>query len=172
VSDYHLIFDLNGILGTMGEGQIRTDLMVLRLVLKEFLSDCVKKKTMYIWSLVMKRKVLRHLEIIIEKTGIHLVSFRIVYQSFCFKNDHFLLRKPDMPIFHKSLFDFFIQFLNMTFENTLLVDDMPFRSLFNPPFSAMFFETFYRSNSDDNHLLEIFLPWNLCICLEYRFINL
>jgi len=82
VSDYCLIFNLNGVLATMGEGQIKTHLMVLRLGLKEFLSDCVKKNIMYIWSLIMRRKVLRHLEIIVEKTGIHLPSFRIVDQLF------------------------------------------------------------------------------------------
>jgi hypothetical protein len=43
----------------------------------------------------------------------------------------------------------------MTFENTLLIDDMPHKSLFNPPFSAMFFETFYGLHNDTNYLLQI-----------------
>jgi hypothetical protein len=42
VNDYHLIFNLNGILIAMGEGQTRTHSMVLRLGLKEFLFACVK----------------------------------------------------------------------------------------------------------------------------------
>jgi hypothetical protein len=56
VNDYHLIFDLNGVLVTMGQGQTRTCLVVLRPNLKEFLSTYVKNIMVYIWSLVMKRK--------------------------------------------------------------------------------------------------------------------
>ncbi len=52
---------------------------------------------------------LRHLEIIVEKVGICLSSFKIVDQLFYFKNDHFWPKKPNKPILHKtflvSLFD-------------------------------------------------------------------
>ncbi len=61
VSDYHLIFDLNGVLVAMGEGQTRTCLINLRPSHKEFLFASVKKITVYIWSLVMKRNFLKHL---------------------------------------------------------------------------------------------------------------
>jgi hypothetical protein len=53
VNDYHLIFDLNGVLVATSEGQIRSHPNVLRLGLKEFLFACVKKFTMYIWSLAI-----------------------------------------------------------------------------------------------------------------------
>jgi hypothetical protein len=43
MSDYHLIFDLNGVLVAIGEGQIKTLLVVLSPSLKEFMSICVKK---------------------------------------------------------------------------------------------------------------------------------
>jgi hypothetical protein len=55
VSDYHLIFDLNGVFVVTGESQIKTCLVVLKLGLKEFLSACVKNIMVYIWSLAMKR---------------------------------------------------------------------------------------------------------------------
>ncbi len=132
MSDYHLIFDLNCVLVVMNEGQTRTRPMVLRPSIKEFLSACVKTFMVYIWSLVMKRNFLRHLEIIDEKTSVCLLSSRIVDQLICFKNDHFLFKKPDKPIFHKSLLDFFVQFLGKTFENTLLTNDMLHKNLFNP----------------------------------------
>jgi hypothetical protein len=108
VSDYHLIFDLNNVLVAMGEGQIRTHSVVLRLGLKEFLSTCVKKFTMYICSLAMKRNFSKHLEIIAKKIDVHLPSSRILDWSLCFRNDHFLLEKPDKLVFHKNLFDFFV----------------------------------------------------------------
>ncbi len=43
----------------------------------------------------------------------------------------------------------------MNYENTLLVDDMPYKSLFNPPFNAIFLEKFYKSQTDNDYLIEI-----------------
>ncbi len=102
------------------------------------MSACVKKFTVYIWFSAMKRNFLKHLEIITKKIGIHLSSYRIVDQSLCFRNDQFLLQKLDKLVFHKNIFYFFVQFLSMMFENTLLIDDMPHNNLFDPPFSANF----------------------------------
>jgi hypothetical protein len=78
VSDYHLIFDLNGVLVAIGEGQTKSHLVVLRLGFKKFLSACVNKFTMYKWSLAMKRNFLKHLDIIVEKTNVFFPSFRIL----------------------------------------------------------------------------------------------
>ncbi len=128
--------------------------MVLRLGFKEFLSACVKKFTVYIWSLATKKNFLRHQEIIAKKTGVRLPSSRIVDQSFYFRNDHFLPEKPNKLVFHKNLFKFFAQFASTTFENILLIDNMPHKSLFNPPFTAIFFLAFYRSHNDVNYLLQ------------------
>ncbi len=36
---------------------------------------------------------------------------------------------------------------------------MPYKSLFNPPFSAIFFEMFYGSHSDANYLFQTILPY-------------
>jgi hypothetical protein len=58
------------------------------------------------------------------------------------------------------------------FVNTLLVDDMFHKSLFNLPFSAIFFKMFDRLHNDSNYLLQTILPWNLCICPKCGFINL
>ncbi len=78
VNDYHLIIDLIGVLVAIGEGQTKSHLIVLRLGLKESLFTCVNKFTMYIWSLTMKRNFSGHLDIIVEKTGVFLLSFRIL----------------------------------------------------------------------------------------------
>jgi hypothetical protein len=47
VNDYHLIFDLHGILVAIGEGQTKSRPIVLKLGLKEFLYTCVKKFTVH-----------------------------------------------------------------------------------------------------------------------------
>jgi hypothetical protein len=78
--------------------------------------------------------------------------FQILDHNFCFKNDHFLLEKPDNLNFHKNLKDFFCLFHGTTFENTLLVADMLHKSMFNPPCNAIFFETFYECHIDGNYL--------------------
>jgi hypothetical protein len=88
VSDYHLIFNLNGVLVAIGEGQTRSRL-VLKLDLKEFFFIYVNRFMMYTWSSIMKRNFSRHLDIITEKTSILLLTSRILDQTFCFKNDHF-----------------------------------------------------------------------------------
>jgi hypothetical protein len=78
VGDYHLIFDLNGVLVAIGEGRTKSHPIVLRLGLKKFLSTYVNKFTVYIWSSTMKRNFLRHSDIIVEKTNVFLLSFRIL----------------------------------------------------------------------------------------------
>jgi hypothetical protein len=62
VSEYHFIFDLNGVLVVTSEGQTKSRPVVLKPNVKEFLFACVKKFTMYIWSSTMKRNVLKHFE--------------------------------------------------------------------------------------------------------------
>jgi len=42
VNDYHLIFNLNGVLVSTGDGQTKSRLVLLKHGLKEFLSACVK----------------------------------------------------------------------------------------------------------------------------------
>jgi hypothetical protein len=124
----------------------------------------------------MKRNFSKHLEIIVEKINVRLLSFRIVDKSLYFRNDHFLPEKPDKPIFHKNLFNVFVQLPGMMFENTLLIDDMPHKSLFNPPFNAIFFETFYKSHNDTNYLLQTVLPYleymHLSRMWVYKFVEL
>jgi hypothetical protein len=70
VNEYHLIFDSNGILVAIGECPTRNWSMILQLGLKEFLSSCATKFTMYIWSSVMRRNFSRHLEVIRERIGV------------------------------------------------------------------------------------------------------
>jgi hypothetical protein len=78
LNDYHLIFNLNGVLVAMSESQIRTHPVVLTPSLKEFLSICVKKIMMYIRSSIMKRNISRHFQIIIKKISVCFSSFRIM----------------------------------------------------------------------------------------------
>jgi hypothetical protein len=64
----------------------------------------------------------------------------------------------------------------MTFENTLLINDMFHKSMFNPPFSAISFDTVYGSPIDGNYLLEIIFLYLECIhsfgMWAYKFVKL
>jgi len=96
------------------------------------------------------------LEIIKERIGVHLESSRIVDQVLCLKNEHFLPKKLKKHIFHKNLNAFFGVFHGTNYENTSLIDDMPYKSLFIPPYNAIVFETFYGSQSYGDYLLKPF----------------
>jgi hypothetical protein len=116
---------------------------------------------------------LENMDIITEKIGIHLLSCEIVDQSFYFKNDHFLPKKLNKPVFHKNLLNFYVQFLGTTFENPLLIDNMPHKNLFNPPFSAIFL----RHSMGHTMMLityskPFFFIWNFFIHSKCEFINL
>jgi hypothetical protein len=71
----------------------------------------------------MKRNFSRHLEVITKKISVLVPFSKIIDQMLCFRIDHFLLEKPNKPIFHENLKDLFRLFLGTTFENALLVDD-------------------------------------------------
>ncbi len=159
VNDYHLIFDLNGVLVVTGEDQFKSHLVVLKPSLKEFIFACVKKFMVHILSLSMKRNFLRHLDIIAKKTCVLLSISKILDQTLYFKNDDFLLERPNKLIFHKNLKDFFRPFPSMTFENTLLVDDTLHKNMFNPLYSAIFFKTFYESSTNGNYFPGTILPY-------------
>jgi hypothetical protein len=108
---------------------------------------------MYIWSFTMKKNFFRHLETIGERIGVHLESSKIVDQRLCFKNEHFLLEKP------KNQMACFWVFPNTNYESILLVNDMPYKSLFNPLFNAIFLETFYKFQANIDYLFKIVLPY-------------
>jgi len=50
-------------------------------------------------------------------------------------------------------------FPRMNYENTLLVDDTPYKSLFNPPFNVIFPKMLYKTLTNGDYLLRIVLPY-------------
>ncbi len=58
------------------------------------------------------------------------------------QNPHFLLDKPNKPIFHKNFDVFFTKFLYTHVGNMLLVKDTPYKDMFNDSYSAIFLESF------------------------------
>jgi len=68
-------------------------------------------------------------------------------------NLHFLLNKPDKPIFHKNLDIFFFTYPYTHPSNMLLVNNTPHKNMFNGPYNAIFLESFDNRCGEDQYLL-------------------
>ncbi len=69
------------------------------------------------------------------------------------RNPHFLLDKPDKLIFHNNLDIFFYVYLYIHVGNTMFIDNMPYKSMFNGPYSAIFLESFDGHCGEYEYLL-------------------
>jgi hypothetical protein len=65
------------------------------------------------------------------------------------RNSHFLPNELDKPIFHKNLDVFFSLYLYTHVGNTLLVDDMPYKNMFNGPYDVIFLDSFDGHHGED-----------------------
>jgi hypothetical protein len=65
----------------------------------------------------------------------------------------------DKLIYHKNLFDFSLRYLNTHLGNTLLVDDMPYKTCLYPPFNVIFVESYEYAPKEDNYLMKTFFPY-------------
>jgi hypothetical protein len=75
------------------------------------------------------------------------------------QNLHFLLDKPNKPIFHKNFDLFFSMYPYIHTNNILLIDDMPYKSMFIGPYSAIFWESFDSLRGEDHYVLGIIFPY-------------
>ncbi len=55
------------------------------------------------------------------------------------RNPNFMLDKLDERIFHKNLDVFFSTYFYTHAGNTLLIDDTPYKNMFNGPYIVIFF---------------------------------
>jgi hypothetical protein len=74
-------------------------------------------------------------------------------------NLYSLLDNPNKPIFHKNLNVFFSTFPYTHAGNTLLINDAPYKSMFNNLYSATFLESFDGLHGEDQCLLGFVLPY-------------
>ncbi len=106
---------------------------------------------------------------IAKDTGIENDPQRIINQDLCKISKHFLqfpskkdyncINCPahDKTIYYKNLSNLFLMYLNIHFGNTLLVDDTPYKCCLNPPFNAIFVESYEDLPKEDNYLMKILL---------------
>ncbi len=65
---------------------------------------------------------------------------------------HFLPSNINKPVFHKNHNFFFFKYLETHAGNTLFIDDMLYKNIFNRPFSAIFVELFKGFGRVENYL--------------------
>ncbi len=86
------------------------------------------------------------------------------------QNPHFLLDKPNKPIFDKNFDGFFSTFLYTHVGNMLLVDDKPYKNMFNSSYNAIFLESFMAFMGRINICwVQFSLTWKIFICLDTMF---
>jgi hypothetical protein len=69
-------------------------------------------------------------------------------------NSHFLLNKPNKPIFHKNLDVLFFAYPYTHVRNTLLlIDNTPYNNMFNGPYNAIYLDFFDGRCGEDHYLL-------------------
>jgi len=132
--------------------------LALKPRLKDFLTSYLSKFEVYIWSIARHYNIDKYLDKVKEKTYISLDPSRIRGQESFQKNDHFSPNHLKKPNFHKNLNVFFLKFPNTHTRNTLLVDDTPYRSIFNDCV-VLFLKSFEGAHSDGDYLLSTILPY-------------
>jgi hypothetical protein len=71
-------------------------------------------------------------------------------------NLYFMSDKLDKPIFYKNLDVFFSTYPYIHVGNMLFVDNTPYKSMFNGPYSVVFLESFDNHCGEDQYLLGSF----------------
>ncbi len=117
----------------------------------------------YIWSIAQRHNIYSCLDQVQHETQIFINLSRVFNQKSCIQNPHFLLDKLNKPIFHKNFDVFFFMYPYIHTKNMLLIDDMPYESVFNGPCSAIFLESFDSLCGEDHYVLGTILPWNFFI---------
>jgi len=69
------------------------------------------------------------------------------------QNSNFLSNKLDKLIFHNNLNVFFSIYPYTHVRNTLFINDMPYKSTINGPYSAIFLESFGGHHGKDKYML-------------------
>jgi hypothetical protein len=187
VSPLHVIFDSKGVLvgkeyfkinhlfplpfNLVQGPTLLSKSIVPKLALKEFLLRCLEWFIVFIWTFVPFAKMNAYLRKIVEEMGIEIDPQRIMGRNLYKINKHFLQFpiKPgsyhidhfihDQLIYHKNHFDFFLRYPNIHVDNTLLVNNTPYRTCLNLPSNAIFVESYEYAPKKDNYLMKTLFPY-------------
>jgi hypothetical protein len=85
---------------------------------------------------------------------------KILGQKTYKQNYHFLSTNLKKPIFHKNFDVFFNKHLGIHLGNTLLINEMLYKNVFNESFNAIFLKSFDMPNKNPNdYFIFIILPY-------------
>jgi len=130
----------------------------------EFLFRCLEQFTVDIWTFNPLTKMNAYLRKIAKGTCIEIDLQRIMGWNLCKINKHFLQfpYKIDLNCVNgfthdKIISDFFLKYLNIHLGNTLLVNNMSYKTYLNLPFNAIFVESYEYAPKDDNYFILSYL---------------
>ena len=156
-----LVLDVNGLLvaryskldkiiphGTPHR-MVAKSFMFKRPFCDSFLEFCFENFYVGVWSSMMEGNVRRSLDYICKQIQ-HKFLF-VMHQGDCTNTG---LRNPGKkasPLFLKELAKVWCRFPQGLFNetNTLLIDDTPYKALWNPPYTAIFPEAYQYNEADD-----------------------
>jgi hypothetical protein len=159
-----LVLDVNGFLvstfrssdKTRPEGiehkRIAKKLVYRRPFCSSFLEFCLENFHVGVWSSLKEKNVIKTVDFTFGEMKEKLEF--IWHQSMCTTTQLMHPEECHRPLFLKELSRLWAEFSPGDFNssNTLLVDDSPYKALRNPPYTAIFPNT-YTHDSDDNFLV-------------------
>ncbi|XP_062167688.1 uncharacterized protein LOC133873901 [Alnus glutinosa] len=117
---------------------------------EEFINFCFEKFEVGIWSSATGLNLNSALDCIME--GLKSKLLFIWDQGQCTDSGFKTLEKKDKPIFFKELKKIWDFYEHYSESNTLLIDDTPYKTLLNPPHTAIFPEE-YKADQDGDTAL-------------------
>jgi len=128
------------------------------------LERCVVQFHVYIWFVAQHHNIYSCLDQVWHETKIFIDPSKVLNQEFCMQNPYLLLDKPNKSIFHKNFDLFFSMYPYIHTNNTLLIDDMPYKSMFNGPYNTIFWESFDNLRGEDHYVLGTIFPYLESFC--------
>ncbi|KAG0608946.1 hypothetical protein M758_8G145700 [Ceratodon purpureus] len=113
-----------------------------------FLNFCFENFHVGVWSSMMEANVRKSLDYICK--GMQHKFMFVMHQGDCTNTGLRNPQKKKSPLFLKELAKVWSRFPHGQFNetNTLLIDDTPYKTLWNPPFTAIFPEAYWYNERD------------------------
>ena len=131
-------------------GMVGRSFVFKRPFCTSFLNFCFENFHVGIWSSMMEGNVHKALDYICKGNPMQQKFMFIMHQGDCTNTGLQNPSKKESPLFLKELTKVWSRFPNGLFNetNTLLIDDTPYKALWNPPYTAIFPLAYWYNEHD------------------------
>ena len=169
VSEYFLLMDINGVListfyGMVGKEKTNSMHTRVRDGLRDFLLRCVSNFTVVFWTSMNSDNLERHFRTILSHVPELFEDCPRFAQNWCDRSTYVDPANVDRPWFLKRIARLLGDSAGYggrgaTMENTLLVDDTPYKNVLNDPYNAVHPQTF--TFTSEKRKKKPYLLWDL-----------